>query len=49
MGPMTSPQTTGAAGGVTAPGGWHPTILYMLVLIVGEILAVAFLSRHLLK
>lgn len=50
----------GAAGGAnsiaTAPvstsgaaGGWHPTILTMLGLIVAEIVAVAILSRHLLR
>lgn len=31
------------------PGGWHPTVAYMLLLIVAEIVAVGFLSRHLLK
>jgi len=48
----------GAAGGATpiagpgdgsAPGGWHPTVLYMLALIVAEIVVVGFLSRHLLR
>ena len=38
-----------ASAGATGPGGWHPTVLYMLVLVAAEILAVAFLSRHLLK
>lgn len=49
MGPVTSPQTSGATGGVKAPGGWHPTVLYMLGLVVLEIVAVGILSRHLLK
>lgn len=37
------------AGTLTGPGGWHPTVLYMLGLIVAEIIAVAFLSRTLLR
>lgn len=37
------------AGAATGPGGWHPTVLYLLGLIVAEVLIVAFLSRHLLK
>ncbi len=48
MTPMTSPQASGA-GGVTAPGGWHPTILYMLALVAAEIILVGFLTRNLLK
>ncbi|MGH3124394.1 MAG: hypothetical protein ACRDND_25700 [Streptosporangiaceae bacterium] len=43
-------RSAAAAGGAKAgPGGWHPTILYMLALIVAEVLIVAFLSRNLLK
>jgi hypothetical protein len=38
---------------INAPAGaaepWHPTIIYMLVLIVAEIIIVGFLSRNLLK
>ena len=49
MGPVTSPQTSGPNGGVKSPGGWHPTVLYMLGLVVLEIIAVGILSRHLLK
>jgi hypothetical protein len=49
MGPVTSPQATGTSGTVTAPGGWHPTVLYMLGLVLLEIVAVGFLSRHLLR
>lgn len=30
---------------VTAPGGWHPTILYLAGLLVFEVLAVGFLLR----
>lgn len=39
---------TGRAGG-TGPGGWHPTVLYMLGLIILEVLIVGWLSSHLLK
>lgn len=38
------------SGGANAgPGGWHPTVLYMLGLVVAEIIAVALLSRRLLR
>jgi hypothetical protein len=40
--PITSPGGSG-------PGGWHPTVLYMIGLTFAEIVAVALLSRHLLK
>lgn len=33
----------------TGPGGWEPTALYMIGLIILEIIIVGFLSRHLLK
>jgi hypothetical protein len=46
MGPISSPQTTGP--GVTA-GGWHPTILYLIVLVVLEIFVVGLLSRTVLR
>lgn len=45
MGPITSPS----AGSDTGPGGWQPTILYMLGMVVAEIVIVGVLSRHLLK
>lgn len=35
--------------GGMGPGGWHPTVLYMLGLIIAEVLVVGFLSHHLLK
>jgi hypothetical protein len=41
--PVASPS-----GGMPGPGGWHPTVLYMLGLVVAEILAAGFLTRHLL-
>jgi hypothetical protein len=45
MGPVQSPQ-----GGLSSgPGGWHPTVLYLLVLVVLEIIVAGFLSRHLLS
>lgn len=37
----------GAVG--TGPGGFEPSVLWMLGLVIGEIVAVGFLSRHLLK
>jgi hypothetical protein len=45
--PINSPRAAGAMTGM--PGGWHPTIVYLAVLLVAEILAVGFLSRTLLK
>jgi hypothetical protein len=44
MGPVASPQSPGP-GGVSGVGGWHPTVLYLLVLVLAEMAAVAFLSR----
>lgn len=41
MAPIASPS-----GGSVA-GGWHPTVLYMIGLVAAEILAVAWISRHL--
>jgi len=41
MAPIASPS-----GGKTA-GGWHPTVLYMLGLVVAEVIAVAWISKHL--
>ena len=35
----------GAAGQVSAPGGWHPTILYLGALIVAEVIVIGFLLR----
>lgn len=50
VGSGASQSRAGAARrGGTGPGGWHPTVLYMLGLIVLEVLAVGFLSRHLLR
>ena len=41
--------TSMGGGSSTGPGGWHPTIIYMLALVVAEVLIVGFLSRHLLR
>lgn len=43
MNPIASPS----GGGGSAPGGWHPTVLYMIGLVVAEIVAVAFIAKHL--
>lgn len=40
---------SGPAGRGAGPGGWEPSVLYMLALTVGEVIIVGFLSRHLLK
>jgi hypothetical protein len=45
--PIQSPKDSGAMTGM--PAGWHPTIMYLIVLLVAEVLAVGFLSRTLLK
>lgn len=48
MGPVASPSSRGPSS-VGAPGGWHPTILYLLVLIVAEVFVVGLLSRTVLR
>jgi len=35
----------GASGQVSAPGGWHPTILYLGGLIFLEVIVIGFLLR----
>lgn len=40
---------SGPAAGGAGPGGWEPSVLYMLGLTVLEVVIVGFLSRHLLK
>lgn len=42
MAPIASPS-----GGGSAVGGWHPTVLYMIGLVAAEIIAVAWISKHL--
>jgi hypothetical protein len=46
MGPVASPSSGGAAG---ALGQWHPTILYLIVLLVFEAFLVGLLSRTILR
>lgn len=38
-----------AAGGMGTLKGWHPTVVYMLGLVIVEIIVVGFLSRHLFR
>ena len=35
------------APGESLPGGWHPTVAYMLAFVIGEMFVYAFLSKHL--
>lgn len=43
-----APVSSPSGGGVgSAPGGWTPSVLYMIALIALEIAAVAWLSKHL--
>lgn len=35
------------APGETLPGGWHPTVAYMLLFVVGEIIVYHLLSKKL--
>jgi hypothetical protein len=35
------------APGESLPGGWHPTVAYMLAFVIGEIILYTFLSKHL--
>lgn len=46
MGPIASPQSSGPG---TTAGGWHPTILYLILLVVLEIFVVGLLSRTVLR
>jgi hypothetical protein len=48
MGPVASPTSRGPSS-VQAPGGWHPTILYLLVLLIFEAFVVGLLSRTVLR
>ena len=48
-GGKAAPVMAPAGRGLKAPGGWEPSVLYMLGLTLAEIVAVALLSRHLLK
>jgi hypothetical protein len=35
------------APGEQLPGGWHPTVGYMVLFVIGELFAYHFLSKHL--
>jgi hypothetical protein len=48
MGPIASASSPGP-GGVSGVGGWHPTILYLLALVIAEVFVVGLLSRTLLR
>ena len=43
MAPITAP---GGGNRSIGTGGWHPTVLYMIGLVVAEVLAVAWISKH---
>lgn len=49
MAPVQSPQSQGTAGTGAGPGGWHPTIIYLIVLLFAETVVVGFLSRTVLR
>lgn len=40
-------QPISAPSQAKGPGGWEPSVLYMIGLIIAEIAAVAWLSKHL--
>lgn len=42
-----SANSANPAGGMGSTRGWHPTVLYMIGLIIVEIIVVGFLSRNL--
>lgn len=48
MGPIASAGASGP-GEVSGAGGWHPTILYLVGLIVAEVFIVGLLSRTVLR
>ena len=48
MGPVASPSSRGPSS-VSGVGGWHPTVLYLLVLLVAEVFLVGLLSRTVLR
>jgi hypothetical protein len=41
--PIGSPQAASPNTGVQGPGGWHPTILYLIGLIVAETIVIGWL------
>jgi hypothetical protein len=49
LGATGSQSGVSPAGIGAGPGGWHPDSLYMLGLVIAEIVAVGFLTRHLMR
>jgi hypothetical protein len=43
--PIGSAQAASPKTGVKGPGGWHPTIIYLGLLVFTEILVVGWLLR----
>ena len=43
MAPVMSPKGGGGGG----PGGWEPSVLYLIGFIALEIVAVGYISKHL--
>lgn len=43
LGFLTQPQSAPSGGG----GGWEPTVVYLLILIVAEMIVFGFISRML--
>jgi uncharacterized membrane protein YtjA (UPF0391 family) len=48
MAPMASSNSPGP-GGVSGVGGWHPTILYLIGLLILEVFLVGLLTRTVLR
>ena len=46
--PIMSPGNGAPRAGPNL-GGWHPTVIYLALLIAAEIIAVAFLTRTVLR
>jgi hypothetical protein len=43
LGFLTQPQSAPSTGG----GGWEPTVVYLLILVVAEMIVFGFISRML--
>lgn len=51
---FATPNAAAAPGAITspgaaAPGGWHPTVLYLIALVAVEFVILGIVSRKLLK
>lgn len=42
-----APIMSSGGGGTSGAGGFHPTVLYMIALVAAEIIAVAWITKHL--